>query len=284
MELLTQYYNEGGQIVSKAPGMDTREFYRDVLFRHRFKEMFVAANESDGVRYSYTDDSAKIDFGNMYGGKKLSMHQDYYSPDLGGYVTVQGVPYSIVDGYGGRRAIRLETTENNNRWQYIGTSELPSNFFVRDFRIRMTAKSPTLISDSAYSYFQAYIEDAQKDSEDCSVFCALSLQAGQNYRNIWGYADTEIYKSYSNSGWSSDNSLVIRYTDGFMFDGDWHVYDLKVLTSGVIEVYADGNLLGSSDFGSPWVEGFHRPFIYLGALCPTGAPIFDMDSITVEAL
>jgi hypothetical protein len=63
MDILTQYYNHGGQIVSKSPDLATREFYRDVLFRHRFDEMFCATVERDRIGYYATASQEVLVFG-----------------------------------------------------------------------------------------------------------------------------------------------------------------------------------------------------------------------------
>lgn len=63
MDILTQYYNHGGQIISRSPELTTREFYRDIMFRHRFDEMFCATTERNRIGYYATASQEVLVFG-----------------------------------------------------------------------------------------------------------------------------------------------------------------------------------------------------------------------------
>ncbi|EFL51844.1 hypothetical protein DesfrDRAFT_1379 [Solidesulfovibrio fructosivorans JJ]] len=246
MELLTQYYNEGGQIASKAPGMDTREFYRDVLCQHEFNEMFVGCTESVPLSYFVSSEGIVLSFGKYLGGKRPEtiMHSGNDAP---GYI--------IVDGPNGGKAITLS-------WSGAGSSKT-LEFYCKpsplvdlsgsDLRFRSIIKSPPLLEDYPGS---TYLLSSFNSTGLTGSFSAYSFGPG-------GYLTADIFSiMYGDAN---------EDTVSAMFDGEWHIYDILINIGRKSQYLIDGSVIleqSSTD--------------YYNGVCPLDTIWFKYDSDSQE--
>lgn len=228
MELLTQYYNEGGQIVSKVPGMDTREFYRDLLCRHEFNEMFAGCTESVPLSYFVSSEGIVFSFGKYLGGKRPEtiMHSGNDEP---GYI--------IVDGPNGGKAITLS-------WSGAGSSKT-LEFYCKpsplvdlsgsDLRFRSIIKSPPLLEDYPGS---TNLLTSFNSTGVMANFTTLSYGPG-------GYLTADV----PNIMYGDANEDIVSA----MFDGEWHAHDILINIGRKSQYLIDGSVVleqSSTDYYS----------------------------------
>jgi hypothetical protein len=275
MDILTQYYNHGGQIVSKVPGMDTREFYRDVMFRHRFKEMFCAGSESDGVGFAYSDTGIYLNCGNMPGGLPLSNINDasvVYSMVAGsnGNQAIQPTAISMLPAVSGYKAFALSTGEND-------TVDLK----VKNIRLRAVIKLGASIRNMSLQVYDGATGAGIEGKRE--TYFQIGINKWDNTRIIQMYAPTTLYRGYASDAdldWYVSNS----YTDGFLFDNAFHVYDAFLNVDGAINLQVDGVTVLSGSFPSPWIEGFYSPVLQVLCGFDDGTETYAIESLEVKAI
>lgn len=271
MDILTQYYNIGGQIVSQSPGMDTREFYRDVMCRHRFKEMFVDAKSSDGVGHFATAGGIWADFGNV------PSAEPFAEVAIGTGST--SMDYSVLSGCNGRKAIKPSTNEAGDVFLLATGDNDVTDLNGKSFRLRSVVKLPVAGSGGdPLGNFGLSLYD--KASEQCVMALSLGF-AGSDVSRLFSVRALPTLTSGYSGSTSPNWSISKVYTSGFLFDGGFHVYDAELSNSGYVIVAVDGETIMSGILASGWVPSFTNPGLLV--LCPTPSGVL-LDSLSVEVI
>jgi hypothetical protein len=282
MDILTQYYSQGGQIVRKTPDLSTREFYRDVLFRHRFKEMFVADNERNQAGWYNTDTGIYLDFSagqssnsTLWPNTNTMTNMNVEFSTTPTDVSTAG-EYTPVEGYNGRNAVRpVPFTDSNGStiqtFFLTNTCPLPAS---SSLRLRLIARSPSLATeyhDSDFGSIQA-----------CIGYSGKSFFLGPGMK-VYSFG---TYGSLSVDGYEGGSSFgdFSSEAKGMTTDDTWHVYDLLLNNNSPSQFLIDGEVVGVQQSGIYFPGVLSQP--YLALYMATGAEEvnYSIDSLSLEVI
>lgn len=268
MDILTQYYNQGGQIISRSTDLATREFYRDAMCRHRFNEMFVAVQEKKQVGWYQTDSSVKIDFANGYSGEPTLYPGFFSSPPSGSdYGT-----YVSVDGYNGSKAIAASPDIDqygNTKTTYFLTNKFNS-ILNKSLSLSLIAKNPTNSThvDTKGAIYVEISSDEYSSGLGPSVYLLC-------------------YGDYGLAGASFGSSPVwaSNWSDRYFFvDGEWHNYNFNLNKDGFSTFSIDGMVVATQSSGDLFSGNIINPYLTLHIPTADSPVNYTIDSLTLNIL
>uniref|UniRef100_I2Q1D5 Uncharacterized protein n=1 Tax=Desulfovibrio sp. U5L TaxID=596152 RepID=I2Q1D5_9BACT len=251
MDILTQYYNQGGQIVTKSPDLTTREFYRDVMGLHRFNEMFVPTQEVSGPTYSMVDGSIIFNFG---GGSGKTV-----------FVPVGGI--QSVEGRDGRKAVIPQGTATDFSVMAMPGEE---DFGIEgNCSIGLIAKSPSASTDAYPSAcFSFNIESFYDRDVTNNVWGqgtggpSFSVSLGLYLNSINPEYQSNLIEMNINGSGGDWQHAFLSKDASFLRDGAWHIFEFKSALNGTGSFFVDGTNLWSYNTGAPF-NMFYRPRLSL---------------------
>jgi len=256
MDILTNYYNAAGQIINRVPDLKSREFYRDYMCRHRFNEMFVAAQQHYGPTCSIVADCMWYDF---CGGSGVSIPE----------ITDSGSPL-IIAGYNGRKALTCAGdsdqeidlgTQYDNTWEGAGTS------ITGDVRCGLIFKSPSQIATQAGSFLYGTL--AYLNTEDNSILYNDTNNAVEYI--MFSFMMSEISSSEIRCYLTLTSVVPLGASSGeiktavdspLLLDGAWHVLTLYINISGTWVACIDGAQVATFSSGRE-ISRFYRPALFI---------------------
>lgn len=262
MDIVTQYYNESGQIINRSPDLSTREFYRDYMCRHKFNEMFVATKERKQAGWYQTSSGIFLDC--SYGeSANPTLYPGFNTTPPSIYVDGE---YISVNGYNGRKAIKpvFETTDEygNTKMCFLNT-DICNAFESSSLRLRIIAKSEPVSSE-------VYAQGA--------IFCYL-YKNKEEYLNSISFGlihqgDARIFNG---------NSTSFQF-NGSNYDG-WHIYDILLNKNEPEQLAIDGEIVAQQT-GGDYFDVFLATAPYMSVYMPTAtdAVSFSLDSVSVVKL
>jgi len=204
MDILNQYHNEAGQIIQRTPDLSSREFYRDVMCRHKFDEMFVYAKERNKIGYYTTDKKQVILFGDGDScTPPLEIGGSYYAPAYG---------FERIDD--GRTVLYATEYGDSGSGGVWALSNCPLNFNGSGINIGFFVKSPDGYppGNGNESYFMRL----------------LSNDTATSYAYLWadsppavgaGIVDNDSFNAWQEWSEGYPTSLV---------DGSWNIFELQI--------------------------------------------------------
>lgn len=253
MDILTQYYNSNGQIVSTSTDLTTRDFYGDHLCQYRFNEEFVPIKNITGPSYSIVDGYVFFNFGGG-DGKQI--------------IPVQGLsPFKNIVGRDTRRALIVDAVEN--AVGVIGTPGDASNYQIdggydnfslsHDCEIAFIFRSP---SNPQYQYSNPVLEltieafsgndSSEHEWGNISGASYISFKTSI-FVNFVGYQYASNFIDFNADGYGfllANSTQRVAENATFLTDGGWHIYKMTSLLNGNVLCSVDGQQLCSFDVGA----------------------------------
>lgn len=232
MDILSQYYNESGQIVSRTPDLTTREFYRDYLCRHRFNEMFVVGKQFSGPTYSAIGDYVFYTFGGG-SGERLPVHIPSEEVPYGGVATIPGKD--------GRRALITDSNSSTiNTTIYDGDHD---NFSPGGgISVGIIFRSPIDQSETAsgpfWNFIFSFVNSEDAGNSEPSVSFIASFYKYIQY-NKYAHSDERIeIRAIINASSLYYGRVAERAS--FLTDGLFHLLSINYNNNGTVIVEIDG--------------------------------------------
>jgi len=231
MKILKQYYNEAGQLLSRETTLASREFYRDVMCRHKFNEMFLYTRNDIGIGCSINSDEVYYDFTSNY--------------SSAGPVFLQGdmSRLDMIDIGGGRKGlINNAISSGESLSSVIGFDDANSLEF-ENINIGFIAKTPSeRISNIAIVFIVTF-----GDSSRLGVGEYKRIEISFTYSRTY---EENFIQIYGNPVWSGLTYSQIGFPQiEALMDGGVHVFELKII-SGTASFLIDGTSIFSNSISS----------------------------------
>ena len=241
MQIITNYYDQNGQIVKASAGMDSRDFYQNTLGTHAFNEMFRASNMDLGFGYKLTGSGIYLLSGGVPGLTKPSFVDRYLTPrHQTGPTTWYPEHWNPLDGKIAS-AFSLDGTLCTSifgvRYIYL---DIPSDkqLGLHSIKIQFTA-----VGGGASAALSAEI----KNTASSVSFSKYSLQAqwctNPEWTNGGGYS-AGVTSTTEDSGWYAPSAY--DWGNSFCRDNQWHTFSSTFNISDGINFSLDSELIKSS--------------------------------------
>lgn len=260
MDILTSYYNDAGQIVSRSADLSSREFYRDYMAVHRFNEMFTASSEDEFPSCSIVKDNMLYRYG-YGGGIKVP---GYYDSGNISIVEVDGKRFARCSDSSPSNYITIGSTteENEDAWT---DKVLVIN---GDTEFGINIKSPSEIPTEPSQYLEFSLKFLNT-TDNTKTYGSCHVTEGETV--IKSYSLSFLFTPLGGSeivSYIQENSIdfvaqewpYLMVDPLFMSDGGVHSLSVRVRGSGDSVVCVDGIELVSlaNEFS---LLGFCRPEI-----------------------